>query len=61
LERWILQAKWGTDRIARFRIYMIRIYMIRIYMIRIYMKRFVSVPSSRRPDRKCRTRPRQAN
>jgi predicted nucleic acid-binding protein len=56
LERWILQAKWGTDRIARF-----RIYMIRIYMIRIYMKRFVSVPSSRRPDRKCRTRPRQAN
>jgi predicted nucleic acid-binding protein len=51
LERWILQAKWGTDRIARFR----------IYMIRIYMKRFVSVPSSRRPDRKCRTRPRQAN
>src|ERR1051325_8661443 len=32
LERWILQAKWGPDRILRFRA---------------YMKRFVSVPSSR--------------
>src|SRR5260370_24066145 len=32
LERWILQAKWGPERIVRFRA---------------YMKRFVSVPSSR--------------
>ena len=32
LERWILQAKWGPERIIRFRT---------------YMKRFVSVPSSR--------------
>jgi tRNA(fMet)-specific endonuclease VapC len=32
LERWILQAKWGSERIVRFRT---------------YMKRFVSVPSSR--------------
>jgi predicted nucleic acid-binding protein len=32
LERWILQAKWGPERIVRFRT---------------YMKRFVSVPSSR--------------
>jgi predicted nucleic acid-binding protein len=32
LERWILQARWGTERIIRFRT---------------YMKRFVSVPSSR--------------
>src|SRR5438874_1251395 len=32
LERWILQAKWGTERIIRFRT---------------YMKRFVSIPSSR--------------
>ncbi len=32
LERWILQAKWGPERIMRFRT---------------YMKRFVSVPSSR--------------
>ena len=32
LERWILQAKWGSARIIRFRT---------------YMKRFVSVPSSR--------------
>src|ERR1041385_2404068 len=32
LERWILQAKWGLERIGRFRG---------------YMKRFVSVPSSR--------------
>ena len=31
LERWILQAKWGPERITRFRT---------------YMKRFVSVPSS---------------
>lgn len=32
LERWILQAKWGSDRINHFRT---------------YMNRFVSVPSSR--------------
>ena len=32
LERWILQAKWGPERIVRFRT---------------YMRRFVSVPSSR--------------
>jgi predicted nucleic acid-binding protein len=32
LERWILQARWGPERIVRFRG---------------YMKRFVSVPSSR--------------
>lgn len=32
LERWILQARWGAERINRFRT---------------YMKRFVSVPSSR--------------
>jgi tRNA(fMet)-specific endonuclease VapC len=32
LERWILQAKWGPERIVRFRS---------------YMRRFVSVPSSR--------------
>jgi len=32
LERWILQARWGPERIIRFRA---------------YMKRFVSVPSSR--------------
>ncbi len=32
LERWILQARWGPERIIRFRT---------------YMKRFVSVPSSR--------------
>jgi predicted nucleic acid-binding protein len=32
LERWILQATWGPERIFRFRA---------------YMKRFVSVPSSR--------------
>ncbi len=32
LERWILQAGWGPERIIRFRT---------------YMKRFVSVPSSR--------------
>jgi predicted nucleic acid-binding protein len=32
LERWILQAKWGPERIVRFRT---------------YMKRFISVPSSR--------------
>jgi predicted nucleic acid-binding protein len=32
LERWILQARWGSERIIRFRT---------------YMKRFVSVPSSR--------------
>jgi predicted nucleic acid-binding protein len=32
LERWILQAKWGPERIVRFRT---------------FMKRFVSVPSSR--------------
>jgi predicted nucleic acid-binding protein len=32
LERWILQAKWGPDRISRFRS---------------YMKRFTSIPSSR--------------
>jgi hypothetical protein len=32
LERWILQARWGPERITRFRT---------------YMKRFVSVPSSR--------------
>jgi tRNA(fMet)-specific endonuclease VapC len=32
LERWILQANWGTERIQRFRS---------------YMRRFVSVPSSR--------------
>jgi predicted nucleic acid-binding protein len=32
LERWILQAKWGSERIVRFRT---------------YMKRFVSVPSCR--------------
>ena len=32
LERWILQAKWGSDRIARFRT---------------YMRRFTTVPSSR--------------
>lgn len=32
LERWILPANWGTERITRFRA---------------YMKRFVSVPSSR--------------
>lgn len=32
LERWILLAKWGPDRIMRFRT---------------YMKRFVSIPSSR--------------
>lgn len=32
LERWILQSKWITERIIRFRT---------------YMKRFVSVPSSR--------------
>ena len=32
LERWLLQAKWGPERIVRFRT---------------YMKRFVSVPSSR--------------
>jgi predicted nucleic acid-binding protein len=32
LERWILQAKWGPERVVRFRT---------------YMKRFVSVPSSR--------------
>ena len=32
LERWILQARWGSERITRFRT---------------YMKRFVSVPSSR--------------
>ena len=34
LERWILQARWGPERIIRFRT---------------YMKRFVSVPSSRDP------------
>ena len=32
LERWILQARWGPERIIRFRT---------------YMKHFVSVPSSR--------------
>lgn len=32
LERWILQARFGSERIIRFRT---------------YMKRFVSVPSSR--------------
>jgi tRNA(fMet)-specific endonuclease VapC len=32
LERWILQAKWGAERIVRFRT---------------FMKRFVSIPSSR--------------
>ena len=32
LERWILQARWGPERILRFRT---------------YMRRFVSVPSSR--------------
>ena len=32
LERWILQARWGSERIVRFRT---------------YLKRFVSVPSSR--------------
>src|SRR5712692_9514436 len=32
LERWILQARWGPERVIRFRT---------------YMKRFVSVPSSR--------------
>ncbi|MBI3210962.1 MAG: PIN domain-containing protein [Candidatus Solibacter usitatus] len=32
LERWILQSRWGPERIIRFRT---------------YMKRFVSVPSSR--------------
>lgn len=32
LERWILQSKWGAERVIRFRT---------------YMKRFVSVPSSR--------------
>jgi|ERR1035438_2804954 predicted nucleic acid-binding protein len=32
LERWILQAKWGPERIVRFRT---------------YMRRFVSVPYSR--------------
>src|SRR6266571_5167297 len=32
LERWILEARWGPERVIRFRI---------------YMKRFVSVPSSR--------------
>lgn len=32
LESWILQAKWGPERIVRFRT---------------YMRRFVSVPSSR--------------
>jgi tRNA(fMet)-specific endonuclease VapC len=32
LERWILQAQWGPERIVRFRS---------------YMRRFVSVPSSR--------------
>jgi predicted nucleic acid-binding protein len=32
LERWILQSKWGPERIVRFRT---------------YMRRFASVPSSR--------------
>jgi tRNA(fMet)-specific endonuclease VapC len=32
LERWIIQSKWGAERVSRFRS---------------YMKRFVSVPSSR--------------
>jgi predicted nucleic acid-binding protein len=32
LERWVLQASWGPERIVRFRS---------------YMKRFVSIPSSR--------------
>lgn len=32
LERWILQSKWGPERITRFRS---------------YMRRFVSIPSSR--------------
>jgi tRNA(fMet)-specific endonuclease VapC len=32
LERWVLQARWGPERIVRFRT---------------YMKRFVSIPSSR--------------
>jgi predicted nucleic acid-binding protein len=32
LERWILQARWGPERVIRFRT---------------YMRRFVSVPSSR--------------
>jgi predicted nucleic acid-binding protein len=32
LERWVLQAKWGPERIIRFRT---------------YMKRFITVPSSR--------------
>jgi tRNA(fMet)-specific endonuclease VapC len=32
LERWILQARWGTERVSRFRA---------------YMRRFVSVPTSR--------------
>ena len=32
LERWILQAGWGPERVSRFRT---------------YIKRFVSVPSSR--------------
>lgn len=36
LERWILQARWGHERIVRFRT---------------YMKRFVSIPSSPRSYR----------